>query len=185
MLQTLLMSLMFLALFPFGMCVSLKNITRGCGANSPGIIAAYIIRASEVTAIPTAVYNTVSTNITLASGKGFALWEFSEESGKLEEKAIGEIDGRSFDSTIDIFIPGVDATQDYMYDNGINDRFILITKDGTGNFRITGEVGRGLRMEVCEFTSGDKPETRRGTTLQFKRNFSHKSYFYTGAITTL
>jgi hypothetical protein len=182
----LIFTVMMLAMLPImGMCVSLKNVTRQCGANPPGIITLYAVRAAEVTSIPDATYNTISGDLVMASGKKFAVWEFSEESGKLEEKAIGEIDGRSYDCMLDIFIPGVDATNDFMFDNALNDRFILISKDGSGNLRIHGEVGRGMRMEVCEFTTGDKPETRRGTTLQFKRNFGHKSYFYTGAIASL
>jgi hypothetical protein len=41
-----------------------------------------------------------------------------------------------------------------------------------------------MRMEKCEFTTGAAITDRKGYALSFKRNFSHKAYFFTGTVDT-
>jgi hypothetical protein len=166
-------------------CVSLANVSRGCEPNVPGLFKLYLIRVDEVTTIPAAVYQTISTNLTLVSGKGFSVWEFTEETAKVDENAVGEADGKSFEDLIDFFIPGDDATKAYQFSQMLNDRFIAITKDGNNNIKIHGDLDRPMRLETQNFTTGAANADRKGTAFQLKCNASHKAYWYTGTITTL
>jgi hypothetical protein len=182
--QSLIPMLGLLCLITIG-CVSLSNVSRGCAPNVPGLFKLYLIRVDEVDTIPAAVYQTISTNLTLAAGKAFAVWEFTEETAKVDENAVGEADGKSFEDMIDFFIPGDDATKAYQFSQMLNDRFIAITKDGNGNIKIHGDLDRPMRLETQSFTTGAANADRKGTSFQLKCNASHKAYWYTGTITTL
>jgi hypothetical protein len=182
--MTLFLILSLLSMMAFG-CISLANVSRECEPNVPGLFKLYLIRSDEVTAIPAAVYQSITTALTLGAGKGFSVWEFTEETAKFDENAVGEADGKSFEKMIDFFIPGDNATKAYQFSSMLNDRFIAITKDGNGNIKIHGDLDRPMRLEKQDFTTGAANADRKGTAFQLKCNSSHKSYWYTSTIVSL
>jgi hypothetical protein len=161
--------------------ISLKNITRQCGANPAGILKLYISYAEDVDTIPDPIYNEVMDDIVMAIGKRFKTFTASEQSAFFNEQVKGDTDGKYCEWELSLFIPGDSEALAYMVQQMVHKRFVIIYKDLSDNHRILGSPENPLKFSFTS-TTGDSATSKNGYVFTFSGRESRKAYFYTGSI---
>jgi len=167
------------------MCVSLGNITEeeNCGPNPGGETELYVARRKDVASIPAVAADgvTVSGNIVMKTGKGFAKWDTLIDNSELSHKTVGEVGSQSVEQSLEVYIPRARASIDAEIQKAMNGSFIVISVDAQGQKRISGNLLRPMTL-MHEYKGGKKNTDKRGTTLTFSSGAGHVPFFYTGAI---
>lgn len=114
--------------------------------------------------------------------------------GKLDDNAVGERDGKSREIMVDLFIPGAVKEVEAFKRKIQNTPVVVIVSDTDGNYRVLGVVALGAEgaevvslampayLESAAGTTGAAGTDRRGTTFQFKAEAPHAALFYGGTI---
>ena len=100
------------------------------------------------------------------------------------ETMVGEVDGKSFESAINFFIPRNRPEVSNLLASMANDRFIALIKDGADQVNIVGSIERPLHLEENTADRGTAIADRNGTQWMLKVSAGNPAYYYEGAIVT-
>ena len=166
-------------------CVAVGNITsQDCGANPGGTVNLWVARRRDVATIPPPGADgvTIAQPITMKTGKAFAKWEFTQDTGELTHKSVGDAGNKSVTKEVTTYVPRGNAQVDAEINKAINGDFIIIVEDGLGQKRIGGNLLRGMIFDH-DYKSGKKGTDKNGTDFKFLgEGFSHVPYYYDAAI---
>lgn len=166
--------------------VSVAAIKRVRGANPGGVVKTYVIDKDDITLIPAVGPDgvTITTAITVKDGKGFALWDFAQDTGDFNFKLSGDPGSQAFEHTIGLYIPRFTPEIAAVYNNLPNGEFIIIQEDANGQKVIHGDLTRPL-VPNLDYKSGKKFTDKNGSEVGFSAGNGHVPYFYTAAIPLL
>lgn len=166
-----------------GMCVSLGSIRNKCGANPGGSVEMYVINKEDVASFPTVGEDgvTLSGGIIPKEGKGFAKWDFLQDTGSFDFKLSGDPGSQAFEHIVAAYIPRFNPQIAGIYNGLPNSEVIIIKVDGVGQKLVFGDLQRPL-IPNLDYKSGKKFNEKNGAELSFTCGNSHVPYFVTGVI---
>lgn len=175
-------------LHPAGVAMAAAPIIGGIkqstfGANPGGTVRLLVIPFEDLESIPNPGVDgvTISTDIVPKTGKGFAEWEFAQDTGQITSKVSGEQGSQVYEVEKKVYISSITPEIQSVLQKCVNRRLIIITVDGRGQMIIGGDMLRPMSLEQNQ-TTGAKFNDKAGTELTFKCGSSHPPYFYTGVI---
>lgn len=135
----------------------------------------YIAPWDKVTQWPTVVgTSTLGDGVTLEGSWGFASGEcFTKlystlDTGEVQDKMVGESDGKSYESTFELFYPGSKAEALDLISRMKNRGCVLIAREATGKKRVLGNSLFRAVMKEGSFKTGKKTSERKGTMIVFE-----------------
>ena len=167
--------------------------------NLAGVIGeAYICPQADINSVPAlsaaGSLVTAAVAITNKTGKKFYRIYMTDESGKLESKAVGDRDGKAWETVFSMKYPGDDsALAQFVRDWG-NTPAVLIVKDAkTGLFKLLGVTNPDntattlttdipAYFENGDISSGGKRSDSRGATLSWKFTCAHPPITYMSTV---
>jgi len=163
-------------------CAALAAIAKFCEEHSLGLASyIYIIEACDITSIPAADADThtVSTDITIDSGKNFFRWKVGG-SAEFNGNSTGSKGNQTFQNVLTVFVPMSRDEVSYLANAIINGEFVVVFVDKNGNKRILGTehspamIAEGGIQEAIT-------EDANGHTFTFE-NMGKTPLHYTGAV---
>jgi len=169
-----------------GMCVSLGSIKSKCGANPGGTTELYVINKVDVLTFPAVGPDgvTLSGPIVPKDGKGFAKWDFLQDTGDFNFKLSGDPGSQSFEHTIGAYIARFNPEIAAIYNGLPNSELIAIKVDGVGQKIVFGDLQRPL-VPNLDYKSGKKFNEKNGAEFSLTCGNSHVPYFHSGEIPVL
>lgn len=163
------------------MSVSLANIERNDGKNTPGYSELWATYEKDVATIPGHTNFNVATPITCAATKRFWKIEFDPEVGAFstteENSAEGSYGG--FTVTVNAHIAGNKAAIKNAIDKYCGVPLVLLGKrKSDGVLEILGEIGRGIILRANKADAG-RSGNPMGYDLVGSMDYNHLPYDYT------
>lgn len=159
------------------MCVvELVAIEESCGNNTAGNTFLYLANEDDILNVPDpdAGTSTISTAITMKTGKQFFPFGFTEDRCRHNEATN---DNDALIGTITTFFAKDDAVKRHQFFNMIGGKFAVIITDGNGETKVI----RNARWRP-EFDSGENPENdQNGYTATIRYKGQHAK-MYTAAV---
>lgn len=125
---------------------------------------------------------TVSSNIVMNAYKKFIECYCTKEAGELKTELQGERDGKSFKSTLEVFMPGSKADFFGFVKLIKNSNLVAIIPDMDGQKYLLGDRKFGLQLASFTWGTGKAAADRKGGTLTFDFNGNVPFYLFTGKI---
>lgn len=159
---------------------------------------AYFCPSADIATLPAltaaASLITAAANITCIATKKFQRIYFTDETGKLEVKSVGERDGKAREAVFTCKFPGDDAAVANAISDWQNTPGVLIIKDAkTGEFKLLGVTRLNKAstvlskdipayFETGDASSGEKRPDSRGVMLSWKFTCAHDPITYKGTV---
>jgi len=138
---------------------------------------------------------TITGDILLLANKQWFRIYHTRGTGKIEDKLVGEADGKSFENLCEFKFPG-DTTELVSFKRQVkNTPLAVIGRDAQGHQRILGisiiqvdgddvlTLDAPAYIEQADGTTGSKGSDAKGHTFQVKNSANHPPLFYEGVIT--
>ncbi|TPE43968.1 hypothetical protein [Pontibacter mangrovi] len=168
-----------------GMCVSFASIKNKCGANPGGTSELYIINKVDVdeTQWPELGADgvTYAGPIVPKAGKGFAKWDFAQDTGDFGFTLSGDPGSQSFEHTVGVYIPRFNPEISKVYKDLPNAEIIAVKIDANGQKIVFGDLQRPLTPKL-DYKSGKKFNEKNGAEFGLTVGNNHPPYFYSGDI---
>lgn len=165
---------------------TLANIEKACGGGNAAGLTTKLQLAwiDDVATIPardnyptTGAPHTISGNITMASGKTFKEWNFSESDQEYSVVPEGDDEFITFLTTLKVRIPKVSPLTSYILNGGIGAQYVVINKDKNKRQYINGDKDQGMSFRP-EMTVVEK----NSYVVTFQLRSKEMPLFYTGTI---
>lgn len=160
--------------------VELQDFNHKCAGNTSGTGTEILYaRKSDFDTIQKPSENpenpedlvTIAVAHTFKAGKGFRKLLITDETGQVTSNAVGEKDGRSFEHTLNGFVPGNDARNTGLLSMMANCPYIFLVpelRDGAVVYRQLGSEFRGAyNIAENNYDTGVASADRRGTQFSF------------------
>lgn len=110
---------------------------------------------------------TISSDITMKSGKVFKKLYCTLEAGGLNGEVQGDLDGKSYKNSLKIFHPGskLEALGFAQYVK--NGNMIFLVPEADGQVRILGHAGYPAKLDTGSSNTGEKSTDRKGNEFVF------------------
>lgn len=175
----------------------LKTLTDQCGKKNPSGIKTlmYLADASDITNKPklksemtpagTAPGDgvTIGEAFTTAVGAGFYPYKIIPMSGKVDDNAVGEIGGKTWESSFEFKIRGTDAEVLEFAANTVNCCLIGIAIEKSGQRRVLGDIEDHAWIESAVATTGMAATDLRGVTFTLKSVQGNPAPIYDAELT--
>jgi hypothetical protein len=125
---------------------------------------------------------TISTDFEFLTGKKFHKIYSTLDTGKVDDKSVGEFDGRSFEHIFEFVFPGTRAEALAIIRKMNNTNMVFIASEANGQKRIIGSVAFPAKMSLSDVTTGAKTADRKQTTIRVESRGVTPAPIYTGAI---
>lgn len=152
--------------------------------NPGGLTDLWVIGLNDIETFPAPDADgvTLSTAIVPKTGKGFAKWDFVQDTGEVTHKGSGELGSQSIAHGMDVTVARGSAATDAVIQTALNRKLIAIGRDSNGNLRVLGDKNRGVKFEY-DYKSGKKGTDKNAAEFKFAgEGFTHVPYYYTAAI---
>lgn len=163
-------------------CDGLVAIARVCNLRAKGLTPNFEIgEACDVETIPApdADTHTISTDITVATGKQFYPWAFADDDNlQFTSNAEGQRNDKTLINALTIFIPGDEDAIDAAIHKILNGTFVIRFSKKDGKKKLFGSKASPVTIDNYQYTSDG---TTEGALITF-RNVGEKPYNYSGAI---
>ena len=177
------------------MC-DLKGLTAACGDPNPAGIKSkiYLASAGDVTNSPKLKSDmtpagtnagdgaTIGEVYTMASGKLFKEFTIIPLSGEVTDTLVGEVGGKTFESTFDFMIAGTKADQLEFAKCIANGCLIAIVPEKSGQRRVLGDKDDHAFVESIVLKTGKKGGDVRAGTYQIKSVQGYPAPVYDAAL---
>lgn len=159
--------------------MDLISLNHKDGADNTSGIAQkiYVAKLSDIETLPKPVVDdsasdsgtvdqlvTISSDIVMKAGKSFKELYVTLETGKVDDAVQGELDGKSFRSSISFFHPGTSAEQLGFAQYVKNGNFVVLVPELDGNVRVIGHEAYPAKIENIAITTGGATTERKGGT---------------------
>lgn len=159
------------------------DLTRQCGAATPGITKIYLVDVADVTTMDTPDPLTWSIDtITLAAGKFWHDIPFAEQKAGVTDD-IADAVGGGFQKHIALKIPKYSPDVNMWISNLIGARFIAVVADNNDQQIIIGDLTKPMRMEKGTGNTGQKFGDENVWDVSLVAEGTVPCYFFTGTIT--
>ncbi len=163
------------------MC-ELGELTRPCGAATPGIAKMYAVDTHDVVSVPVANADwTITGNIVLKAGKYWKDIPFAETKAGLTDD-IADAVGGGFSKSIPFTLPKYAADSNKWINNAIGARFLVLVADNNDQIALVGSIIAGMRLQKATGNTGQKQGDVNGWDVTFQAEGTKPCYFYEGAI---
>lgn len=151
-----------------------------------GIQAFWFLRVRDILLpYPEPKNGIISDDINLVNGAIWSTGYYTRETGNSLRELKKSLQGDFREKTFTGFVPGDNEQLLQLFDEDMQDeRFIVLYKDNTGNYKLIGSPDEYLTLEY-KFESGDKVSSRRGFLVTFSGIGKKPDYFYTGTFNSI
>jgi hypothetical protein len=158
------------------------DLTRQCGAATPGITKIYLIDVEDVETMeaPDPLTWEIDT-ITPAAGAYFHDIPFAEQKAGVTDE-IADAVGGGFQKAIPLKIPKYSAATNMWVNNIIGARFIAVVADNNEQMIVIGSKTAPMRLEKGTGATGLKFGDENGWDLNLVAEGTAPCYFYTGTV---
>jgi hypothetical protein len=125
---------------------------------------------------------TISADFTFNTGGRFRKIYSTLDTGKIDDKSVGEFDGKSFEHVFEFFFPGSKAEALALIRKMNNTNMVFIASEANGQKRIIGSRAFPAKMSMSDVSTGQKTADRKGTTIKVESRGVTPAPIYTGAI---
>jgi hypothetical protein len=125
---------------------------------------------------------TVADDFEFNTGKKFLKIYSTLDTGKIDDKSVGEFDGKSFEHSFEFFFPGTIGEALALIRKMNNTNMVFIASEANGQKRIIGSPAFPAKMSMSDVTTGQKTADRKGTTIKVESRGVTPALIYTGAI---
>ncbi len=125
---------------------------------------------------------TISDPFVFKTGKKFLKFYSTLDTGKIEDKSVGEFDGKSFEHKFELLFPGTRAEALALIRKMNNTNMVFVASEAGGQKRIIGSEGFPAKMSLSDVTTGSKTSDRKGTSIMVESRGVTPAPIYTGAI---
>ena len=163
------------------MC-ELGELTRPCGAATPGLARMYGVDTHDVVSVPIANADwTITGDIILKPGKYWKEIPFAETKAGLTDE-IGDAVGGGFAKSIPFTLPKYAADSNKWINDAIGARFLVVVADNNDQMILVGSKIAGMRLQSAKGDTGQKQGDVNGWDVKFQAEGTKPCFFYTGAI---
>lgn len=172
------------------------------GDNVAGLVGEVLICPSaDIATVPALTaatsLKTAAADITCKTGKKFARLYFTDETGKVETKSVGERDGRGRETILSVRYPKLGTElADFISDSQNTPSVIIYRQLNTGKLYLLGvtrldKASTALSIELPAYfeagdsASGEKRADQNGALLSWKFTCAHDPIEYGGATASL
>lgn len=124
----------------------------------------------------------ITQDIEMQSGKKFAVWYFTQGTGKFSSALVGETDGKSQEPSAEFSIPKYDEVSQTQITTMQNEDAILIVVLASGDKVILGTEEIPAKLLEGGGDSGSAFPDKNATRFMFKASSRFGAYFYEGSI---
>lgn len=168
-----------------GSCISVASIKEDdCGANTGGLYELYVILKRDILTWPPFKAGSkvaLQGNIVPKTGKGWAKWDFAEDTGEIAFKSEGEAGSQTFSQETGVYIPRLNEEIADIVANALNGKFVVAVKTPDDQIMIGGSVKRPMTFNV-DYKSGKKFNDKNGGDYKFTVGTNHPPLFYAGTL---
>lgn len=125
---------------------------------------------------------TISDPFVFKTGKKFLKVYSTLDTGKIDDKSVGEFDGKSFEHIFEFLFPGSRAEALALIRKMNNTNMVFIASEANGQKRIIGSLGFPAKMSLSDVTTGSKTADRKGTSIKVESRGVTPAPIYTGVI---
>jgi hypothetical protein len=112
-------------------------------------------------------YATLTGDVTMKAGKRAFTFYSTEDTGKLDLQMVGETDGHSFETVLDMFNPGLKKKILGFVAAAKNDTLFFIAQDSEGQYYLLGDSKRGVKLrQGSGIGTGQATADRKGAGIQ-------------------
>lgn len=104
------------------------------------------------------------------------------DTAEVKDESVGEIDGKSFESTFEFFHPGSKAKMMALASKVNNGNFFFVVKEADGQKRLFGSPAFPAKIDTSSITTAKDTKGRKGWTAKFRTRGSTPVPIYTGAV---
>lgn len=108
----------------------------------------------------------INNPITFHLGKKFLKMYSTMDTGRVFDKQVGEIDGKSFESSFEWFFPGTKAEALALIALMNNSNMFFLALEANGQRRMMGSRAFPAKLELADVDTGTKTSDRKGTKLR-------------------
>ncbi len=116
------------------------------------------------------------------TGKKFLKVYSTLDTGKVEDKSVGEFDGRSFEHSFEFVFPGSRAEAFALIRKMNNSNMVFIASEANGQKRVIGSLAFPAKMSMSDATTGQKTADRKQITIKVESRGVTPAPIYTAAI---
>lgn len=158
----------------------------------------YLCPANEIATLPALAVasslKTAAANITCITGKKFSRYYFTDETGKIDTKTVGERDGKSRESVLSGRYPKLGTElSDFISDCQNTPSVIIYRQANTGKLYLLGvarldKTSTVLSKEIPAYfetgdsSSGEKRADQNGSLISWKFTCAHDPIEYAGTV---
>ncbi len=150
----------------------------------------YYVPLSDIETFPTIAASpatlaeevTISDSFVMKTGKFFHKVYSTLDTGKIDDKSVGEFDGKSFEHSFEFLFPGTRAEALALIRKMNNTNMVFIASEADGQKRLIGSPAFPAKMSMSDVTTGQKTADRKGTTIKVESRGVTPAPIYTGAI---
>jgi hypothetical protein len=158
------------------------DLTRQCGAATPGIVKIYLIDVEDVETMEAGDPLTWEIDtITPVTGKYFHDIPFAEQKAGITDE-IADAVGGGFQKHIALKIPKYSPDVNMWVSNIIGARFIAIISDNNEQMIVIGNITAPMRMEKGTGQTGQKFGDENMWDLSLVAEGTVPCYFFTGTV---
>lgn len=166
-------------------CVSVDDIVEVCGPNPGGMRKKlYVVRQKDLTTIPAPGVDgiTIATDITPVATKGFAVWDFAQNTGELKIETEGEMGFTSLKASITFSVPRNSPVVKKVLSNALNIPLVVIVVNADDSMQILGDLNNGCYL-TYQYGSGKKGGDPNMTNCTLMVDgLQEEPFFYTGEV---
>ena len=125
---------------------------------------------------------TISESVVFYAGKKFLKLYSTMDTGRVLDKLVGELDGKSFEHSFEWFFPGTLDIAMALVSKFANSNMIFIATEADGKKRIIGSNKFPAKLDIADIDTGAKTSDRKGIKMKVVSRGITPAPIYTGAI---
>jgi hypothetical protein len=162
-----------------------------CGSNPPGFVRAWWAHVNDIAAIPPASVSattlSITTDITMVSGKKFQPLFHVRDDSDFSDEMVGTADAAHFMHQISVRIKGQSEAVEAALNDAVGCRCVVLVEFANGDIRVIGNKTNYAEITELKSNSGKfGGSDRKGSTMVVKSvGHQTKCPFYTGDMTSI
>jgi hypothetical protein len=125
---------------------------------------------------------TIEDDVVFYTGHKFFKIYSTIDTGRVADKLVGELDGKSFEHTFEWFFPGTRAKALALITKFANSNMIFIASEADGQKRLIGSTKFPAKLSMSDVDTGAKTADRKGIKMKVESRGISPAPIYTGAI---
>ncbi len=125
---------------------------------------------------------TISSNVEFYTGRKFLKIYSTMDTGRVQDKLVGDLDGKSFEHSFEWFFPGTLAKALALITKFSNSNMIFIASEANSQKRMIGSRKFPAKLTLADVDTGAKTSDRKGIKLKVESRGTTPAPIYTGVI---